>query len=70
MTLNLTESQLDALYAEWQSNPEARNRRKCLVVYLRAIGSSRQEVSRITRVNEDQQFPLITRIIKEHSTTR
>lgn len=50
--LKLTESQLKELCDSSLSNPEERNRKKCLIVYLRAIGVSCEEVARLVGVNE------------------
>jgi len=61
--LELTEQQLDELYSEMSSNNNPRNRKKCLIIYLSAMGYSRQEVAKIARVNEDT----ITNHVKRYS---
>lgn len=51
--LNLNETELTELYEEMLSNTDLRARKKCLIVYLRAKGYSRQEIADIVRIDED-----------------
>lgn len=53
ITLELTEEQINELYHAALFNNQPRNRKKALVVYLRAIGQSCHEVAQITRVDKD-----------------
>ena len=62
ITLNLSEKQLDALYEEMLSNDNLRARKKCLIVYLRAMGYPRHEIADIARVDEDT----VTNAVKKY----
>lgn len=60
--LELTKAQEEELCKELLSNPEQRNRTRCLIIYLRAKGHSRQEVANLTKVDEDT----VTNLIKQY----
>lgn len=74
LTLELTNEQLDELYQEMLSNTVPRSRNRCLVIYLRGNGHSRQEVARLARVDEDTVTNLtkrylsggLPRLLEEH----
>ena len=53
ITLELTEQQLDELYDGMSSNDSASNRKRCLIVYLRAKRYPREVVADIARVDPD-----------------
>lgn len=53
ITLELTEKHLDELYDGMSSNNSSIARKKCLIVYLRAKGHSRDAVADIARVDPD-----------------
>jgi transposase len=53
ITLDLTEEHINELYQVVIFNDQPRNRKKALIVYLRAIGKSCHEVAEIVRVNKD-----------------
>ena len=62
ITLNLSEKQLDDLYEEMLSNDNLRARKKCLIVYLRAMDYPRHEIADIARVDEDT----VTNAVKKY----
>lgn len=53
ITLELTEKQITELYQIAHLNAQARNRKKALIVYLRAMGKPCHEVARLMRVDKD-----------------
>jgi transposase len=53
ITLELSKQQLDELFDEALSNADQKVRKKCLIVYLRALGYSRHDIATIVRVDED-----------------
>jgi hypothetical protein len=63
-----TEKQLDELYEETSSNADPKARKKCLVVYLRAMGRPRREIADIARVDEDTR-PLCEKIHRRRAAT-
>lgn len=51
--LNLTDEQITELFHAHSNNNQARNRKKALVVYLRASGTPCHDVTKLTRVSND-----------------
>ena len=62
ITLELTEQQLDELYDGMSSNDSASNRKRCLIVYLRAKRYLREVVADIARVDPDS----VTHYVKKY----
>lgn len=51
--LELRDEELDDLHREAFGHPDARSRKKCLVIYLKGHGHAHGEIARIVRVDED-----------------
>lgn len=64
ITLELTEEQTTELYQAAFFNPQPRNRKKALVVYLRSMGSSCHAVAKLTRVDKDT----VTNYMKKYAS--
>lgn len=53
ITLELTEKQITELYQAAFFNAQPRNRKKALIVYLRAMGNPCHEIAKLMRVDND-----------------
>ncbi|MGR9053677.1 MAG: helix-turn-helix domain-containing protein [Gammaproteobacteria bacterium] len=63
INLNPSENDLAELVNEIVNNDDARVRRKCLIVYLRAKNCARTEVAGMTKVDEDT----VTNCVKKYT---
>jgi hypothetical protein len=53
LKLNFTDTGIEQLYREFMEHPSVPAKKKLLVVYLKALGLSHQDIVRITRVSGD-----------------
>ena len=63
LKLNFTDTEIEQLYREFMEYPSGPSKKKLLVVYLKALGLSHQDIVRIARVSGDS----VTRYLKAYA---
>jgi transposase len=63
LKLDFTETEIEKPYREFMEHPSGPDKKKLLVVYLKALGLPYQEIIRIARVSGDS----VTRYLKAYA---